>query len=103
MMSMLQVCGLKKKKRLKNKLWEECANMRTQLIYVLVDDPQSKCSHEEFYGSMPKWCRVSKLRGFGKMCVTTKRNEIKGKLEDRGEIGMMVGYSDSHASGNYCI
>ena len=101
--SMLRGCGLNKNKRLKIKLWAECANMCTQLINVLVDDPQSKCSHEEFYGSMPKWCRVSKLRGFGERCVTTKRKEIKGKLEDRGEIGMMVGYSDNHASGNHRV
>ena len=96
-------CGLNKNKRLKNKLWAECANIVTQVINVLVDNPKDKSSHEKFYGVLPNWCKVSKLQAFGQICVVTRKNKIQGKLEDRGAIGMMVGYANQHAAGTYRV
>lgn len=97
----LQHAGLNKNKKLKGKLWAECANMTTQLINILVDDNKAECAYEKFYGKMPTWCQSQKLKAFGQMCVVTWHNKIKGKLEDHGGLMIMVGYADDSTPVTY--
>jgi hypothetical protein len=37
------------------------------------------------------------------MCVVTTKKAIKGKLNDRGIVGLFVGYPDNHADDVYRI
>jgi hypothetical protein len=37
------------------------------------------------------------------MCVVTKKRAIQGKLNDRGTVGLFVGYPDNHADDVYRI
>jgi hypothetical protein len=44
----------------------------------------------------------SYLRTFGEMAVTTVNSGgIRGKLDDRGQVAMFVGYSDDHPEKTY--
>ena len=99
----LKRAGLNKNKRLKNKLWAKCANMTTQIFNILVDDPSNECPFEKFYRRMPKWRQVSKFRPFGWMRVAKLHNKVTNKMSNRGELGLMIRYSDIHAVGTYRI
>ena len=100
--AMVRCCELNKRKRLQNKLWEECANMETQLINIMVDKAEDSCGYKKFHNAMPPWCKIPQLHAFGQMCMVTKRNKIIGKLNECGGLGFMTGYSEKHSAGNYC-
>ena len=95
--------GLNKNRNLKNKLWSECANMATDIFNILVDDHKKECPYEKYFGEMPKWFQVPNLRPFGWICVVTKYNKILAKLDDRGKLGLMVGYGTKNGRGTYRI
>ena len=99
----MRKAGMNKNKKLKNKLWSKCANMATDVFNILVDHCDDKCPFEKYFGKMPKWFQVSKLRPFGWICIVTKYNKILAKLDDRGKIGLMVGYCTKNGRGTYRI
>ena len=99
----LRSCGLDKRQRLKNRLWAEAANMVTQVMGIIVSNPNEKCTHEQVYNRLPVWCIPKKLRAFGEICVVTDKTKLMGKLANRGAIGIMVGYCNQHAAGTYRI
>ena len=43
------------------------------------------------------------LKTFGEMCVVTTKKIIQGKLNDRGTVGLFVGYPQNHADDVYRI
>ena len=43
------------------------------------------------------------LKTFGEMCVVTTKKSIQGKLNDRGTVGLFVGYPQNHADDVYRI
>ena len=48
-----------------------------------------------------KW--MSKLIEFGRVGVMNKKRKIHGKMQERGEVVMMVGYALNHGSGTYRV
>ncbi len=46
---------------------------------------------------------LKNLRTFGEMCVVMTEKKIQGKLNDRGTVGLFVGYPDNYANGVYRI
>lgn len=92
---------MNKSKRLKIKLWSECAHMVTQMHNILVNDPKDQCPFEMFYDKLLKWIKVAKLKLFGWMGIIKSYSKIESKLANRGKIGVMVGYGDGHAAGTY--
>jgi hypothetical protein len=41
------------------------------------------------------------LKTFGKMCAVMTKKTIQGKLNDRGTVGLFVGYPGNHANDVY--
>ena len=56
---------------------------------------------QEFFGNDSTM--VPYLQVFGEMCVITKNNtrKISAKLENKGEYGMLCGYTDEHSPSTY--
>ena len=50
----MRKAGMNKNKRLKNKLWSECANMATDVFNILVDHHEDECPFEKCFGKIPK-------------------------------------------------
>ena len=86
-------------KNLRTKLWAEAVNTATKLDTL--STLEGKSSYETFYGVKPKF--FNHLRIFGEIGIISNRKIMPDKLSDRGQIGMMVGYSDDHAGNVYCM
>jgi hypothetical protein len=41
---------------------------------------------------------LKRLRNFGEICATTNKAKIQGKLRDRGNVCVFVGYPNNHES-----
>ena len=86
---------------MKGHLWAEAANMATQIDNVLVKNSNKRTPFEKFTGTKPRYAR--NLRAFGDMCIVLdqSKKKIRSKLDNRGILGMMVGYHDDHAGDVY--
>ena len=95
--SMLNGAGIKEKVR--DGIWAECAQLATHYGNILVTRERSVSPHMSLFGKTPR-C-LNDLKIFGEMGVVTTKNNIQGKLEDRGKVCMFVGYPPSHACDVY--
>ena len=86
---------------LREKLWAECAITATLLDGIMNNKIGEKTKLERFYKEKPKF--AEKLRIFGEVGVVLdyKKQKIKSKLDNKGEIHYFVGYSASHAGDTY--
>ena len=68
---------------------------------VTVKREGEKPPYEKFYKRQPAY--VNYLRRFGEVGVVTKfgSGDVKGKLADRGDIKVFVGYAENHAGDVY--
>ena len=97
--AMLNRAGLKCAMR--EKLWEECALTAALLDGILSNKVREISKWERFYKETPKF--MDKLRTFGEVGVVldNRKQKIKKKLDNQGEIHYFVGYSTSHAGDIY--
>ena len=66
--------------------------METQLDNILVK--RNHCSYELIFKKKPKvW---SELHGFGEICIYSKLLKTSSKINNKGELSMMVGFSYNH-------
>ena len=95
--SMLSAAGIKDKSR--HKIWGEGISTATRLEGILTSgNEKSPC--EMFFGRLPKF--VKHLRTFGEIGVTARLDrKMSGKLNDKGNVCMMVGYAVNHAGDVY--
>ena len=77
--------------------------MATGVFNIIVDHHEDECPFEKYFGKMPKWFQVSKLRPFGWICIVTNYKKIIAKLDDRRKLGLMVGYGTKNGWGTYHI
>jgi len=93
--------GARMTKKMKLKLWAECASYVTDCHNIITSDGNCEPPHLAFYGEMPRYSKH--LRRFGEVAVVTKfgSNEIKGKLADRGFKCLFMGYAKNHAGDVY--
>jgi hypothetical protein len=76
---------------LRSKTWAECAMTTTYLSNVIAIKSGNKFPYELLFRLKAKL--HSCLKTFG---ITTK-DEIQGKLRNRGSTFMFVGYTDNHS------
>jgi Reverse transcriptase (RNA-dependent DNA polymerase) len=86
---------------LRHRLWAQCAQLATKLENILVTSTQTKSPYFMLHGKHPLW--INNLHSFGELAVVHdgKNSKISGKLNNKGLLGMFVGYSDDHA-GEVC-
>ena len=82
-------------------LWAEATATAIKLDNILIHNSNTKTPHERFYGQPTKY--QDHLRVFGKVGIITKTNtsSIKSKLQDRGLVGIFLGYARYHAGDAY--
>ena len=80
-------------------VWAECARTVTFLSNITSVKSQEKCPYQLLFESKPKL--PSCLKIFGEMGVVTTKDDIQGKLKNRGTTFMFVGYSVDHANDVY--
>ena len=95
--AMLNCAGLKD--HLRNGVWAECAMTVTFLSNIISIKSDEKCPYQLLFGAKPKL--PSALKAFGEIGVVTTKDDIQGKLKNRGTYCMFVGYSVNHANDVY--
>jgi hypothetical protein len=95
--AMLNSAGLKD--HLRSGVWSECAMTVTFLSNIISIKDKMICPYQLLYGSKPKL--PESLRTFGQIGVVTTKNDIQGKLTNRGTPCMFMGYSVNHAHDVY--
>ena len=84
---------------LRNGLWTEAALCATFYENVVVTDNRTTPAYELLYRK--EMGQVRYLHSFGDMAVFAIRDKIQGKLKDRGQICMFLGYSEDHDTSTY--
>ena len=82
-------------------LWAECASTASFYENRILN----KATHQSPLQLMFKtqFKGFKNLKTFGEMCVVTTKKSIQGKLNDRGTVGLFVGYPQNHADDVYRI
>jgi hypothetical protein len=86
---MLNGAGLKD--HLRSGVWFECAMTVTFLSNITSIKDKMICPYQLLYGSKP--ILTESLQTFGEIGVVMTKNDIKGKLTNRGTPCMFMGYS----------
>ena len=95
---MLNWVGVEESMRVK--LWIYVVNNATQHDAILTTRYRSRNPYKLFYGDQPKY--ISNLRRFGE--TGTVKTLIKGNMIDnRGFVGMFVGYPADHAENTFLM
>ena len=84
---------------LKGKLWGEFFSTAVNLFNISVTIPGDKCKEEIWGGELPRYVRF--LKPIGYVGVIKNTNKIKSKIEARGSMAILVGYSTQHADEVY--
>jgi hypothetical protein len=86
---MLNNAGLKNEVR--SGIWAEFARAVPFLSDITAIQGRERCPFQLLCGSEPK--STPSVRGFAEMGVVTTKNDIQGKLKNRGNTCMFMGYS----------
>ena len=82
---------------LRYSLWAECANVETDICNISVSKNGDKSPYEKsMFKKSPKF--IDNLRVFGEVGVLFNKKKIRGKMENRGESCIFVGYPKDHGS-----
>ena len=76
----------------------KAAWIATLLDSITVKPGETKCPHELFFGSVPKWARY--LRTFGEVGIVKSAASIQSKLDNKGRPCVFVGYPQHNHTGN---
>ena len=91
------------KEHLQKQLWAEAVQYITVTENLIVRKQQQASSYKKFFGKDSMM--VPYLQVFGEMCMITKGNngQISAKLDNKGEHGMLCGYTDEYPPSTYRI
>jgi hypothetical protein len=78
-------------------LWTECASCAIMLSNILCKKGSSP--YKDFYGKKSNFGKG--LRSFGELCIKSNRKEHVGKLKNRGDVEIFVGYPENHHFDTY--
>ena len=86
---------------LRHGLWAECASTASFYENRIVNKTTQQSPLQLMYNKQFKGSK--NLKTFGEICVVTTKKAIQGKLNDRGTVGLFVGYPDNHSADVYRI
>jgi hypothetical protein len=95
--AMLNSAGLKD--HLRSGVWAECVMTVIYLSNITSIKEKMICPYQLLFGNKPTLLEI--LRSFGEIGVVTTKNDIQGKLTNRGTPCMFMGYSINHAHDVY--
>jgi hypothetical protein len=94
---MLNSAGLKD--HLRSGVWAECAMTVTYQSNITFIKENMICPYQILFQNKPRI--PESLRSFGEIGVVTTKNDIQGKLTNRGKPYMFMGYSINHSHDVY--
>jgi hypothetical protein len=97
--AILNSAGLKD--HLRSGVCAECAMTVTYLSNITSIKEKMICPYQPLFGNKPRL--PERLRSFSEIGVVTTKNDIQGKLINRGTPCMFMGYSINHAHDVYRI
>jgi hypothetical protein len=97
MRAMLNSAGLKD--HLRSGVWAECSMTVTYLSNITSIKEKMIYPYQLLFGNKPRL--PESLRSFGEVGVVMTKNDIQGKLNNRGIPCMFMGYSINHAHDVY--
>jgi hypothetical protein len=80
------------------RVWAESAATATLLENVMPTSRQHGVPVKRFHGEQYKWFKNGNLHKFGECAVITTKTDTTPKLQNRGVIGMFLGYSENHSA-----
>ena len=84
---------------LRERLWAETANYENDTENVMVLRMTDMSPHERFFGRTARYQKS--LRIFGEIGVINNGVKISGKLTNKGDVCMMIGYATDSSEGTY--
>jgi hypothetical protein len=87
--------------KIRHGLWAECTSTASFYENRIVNKTTQQSPLQLIYNKEFKGHK--NLKTFGEMCVVTTKRAIQGKLNNRGTVGLFVGYPDNHADDVYRI
>ena len=83
----------------KKKLWAEAVSYMETTRNSMSTTKNKESANKLFYGKHPSF--LSNMVEFGRVGYVTKRDKMKGKIEDRAIKCVMVGYGRNHSGDTY--
>jgi len=83
----------------KKKLWAEAVMYMETTRNSMSTTKNKESANKLFYGTNPSFLRH--MVEFGRVGYVTKRDKLKGKMEDRAIKCIMVGYGNNHSGDTY--
>jgi hypothetical protein len=80
-------------------IWAEYARTITFLSNIPASKTKERCPYQLLFGSKPKL--PSSFRIFGEIGVVTTKDNVQGKLKNRGTACILLGYSVHQANDVY--
>ena len=84
---------------LRNYLWAEATNYENDTNNVLIKRRNGSSPHEKNYGKQPGY--QNNLQQFSEIGIIKLGEKIVGKLTNKGDVCMMLGYATDSAPGTY--
>ena len=81
------------------KLWAEAVTYMEITRNSMSTTKNKESANKLFYGKNPSFLR--NMVEFGRVGYVTKRDKLKGKMEDRAIKCIMVGYGKNHSGDTY--
>ena len=84
-----------------HKLWAECANTAIHLDGLLIRRNENKSSYQKIHTRNPTF--INNLQVFGEVGIIFRHKQIgfKSKLDEKGSVGIFVGYATEHRGDVY--
>ena len=86
---------------IRHELWAECANTVTHLDGIFIPPNEKKSSYQKKHTRNPTF--INNLRVFGEagIILTYKQIGFKPKLDEKGSVGIFVGYATEQGGDVY--
>ena len=78
---------------IRHKLWAECANTATHLDGILIPPNEKKSNYQKIHNKNPAFIHNLRLFGRVRIMLTHKQIGFKSKLDEKGSVGIFVGYA----------
>jgi hypothetical protein len=82
-------------------LWAECASTASFYENRIINKSTQQSPLQLMFKT--QFEGFNNIKTFGEMCVVKTKKSIQGKLNDRGTVGLPVGYPQNHADDVYRI
>ena len=85
--------------KLRHRIYANILDTLTNLQNITISEIGGESAYEKLYNTLPKWSNNLKI--IGEMAIVKLPTKIFGKQDDRGRLGMMLGYQTEGPEASY--